>query len=203
MSGFWESELGEVTGNASDAFAKQIMQVPDGTMALAKIESFVNDEYQGMRFLSINWVLTDGEFRGAKVTQKLKVIDADPRDKDPAKTRHRGLNMMKLLYQLYNLKPKHSEAPTDQDLAVFTNKIAGIKVRETEPNDQGRQYNWVAEIHDAKGFKSETGMGLPLTSHSSVSVASQAYSRQEPIDSAFNRNSTAALDAVETDDIPF
>lgn len=201
---FWESELGEVTGNASDAFAKQIMQVPDGTMALAKIDSFINDEYQGMKFLSVNWVLTEGEFKGAKITQKLKVIDADPRDKDPVKTRHRGLNMMKLMYQLFNLKPKHANAPTDQDLAVFTGKIAGIKVRETEPNDQGRQYNWVAEIHDSKGFKCETGMGLPQASFASVSVASQSYSPQPPMDSAFDRQNAYAGDPGPADmDIPF
>lgn len=197
---FWESELGEVTGNATDAFAKQFTHVTDGTMALAKIESFVNDEYQGMKFLSVNWVLTDGDFKGAKVTQKLKVLDADPRDKDPAKTRHRGLNMMKLMYQLFNLKPKHAETPTDQDLAVFAGKIAGIKIRETEPNDQGRQYNWVAEIHDAKGFKCETGHGLPQSVY--TSVASSSYGSQANLDSAFSRNS-GATPGDNLDDLPF
>ena len=39
---FWESELGEVTGTAADAFAKSFTQIPDGTMALARIESFIN-----------------------------------------------------------------------------------------------------------------------------------------------------------------
>lgn len=199
---FWESELGEVTGNASDAFAKSITQVPDGTMALAKIESFINDEYQGLKFLVVNWVLTDGDFRGAKVSQKLKVIDPDPRDKDPAKTRHRGLNMMKLMYQLFNLKPKHANIPIDQDLAVFAGKTAGIKIRETEPNDQGRQYNWVAEIHDVKGFKSETGMGLPQAAFTSVTSASYSH-QKEPIDSAFSRNANApAVDSLD-DDVPF
>jgi hypothetical protein len=201
MSGFWESELGEVTGKAEDAFAKSITTVPDGTMALAKIESFVNDEFGGLKFLSVNWVLTEGDYRGAKVTQKLKVIDADPRDKDPAKTRHRGLNMMKLMYQLFNMKPKHANVPTDQDLAVFGGKIAGIKIRETEPNDQARSYNWVAEIHDAKGFKSETGPGLPPAKHTSVTNAS--YSSQGTIDSAFSRNNALPTDTSMVDDVPF
>ena len=201
MSDFWTSDLGEITGNAADAFAKTITQVPDGTMALAKIESFVNDEFNGIKFLSVNWLLTDGDFRGAKVTQKLKVIDADPRDKDPAKTRHRGLNMMKLMYQLFNMKPKHANVPTDLDLAVFAGKYAGIKIRETEPNDQGRSYNWVAEIHDAKGFKSETGMGLPQGTHTSVTNASYSSS-QGPIDSAFNRNALPTDTSLD-DDVPF
>lgn len=198
MSDFWTSELGEITGSANDAFAKSFTQIPDGTMALACIESFVNDEYQGMKFLTVNWVLTDGDFRGAKVAQKLKVIDADPRDKDPAKTRHRGLNMMKLMYQLFNMKLKHANAPTDADLAVFAGKEAGIKIRETEPNKDGRQYNWVAEIHDKKGFKCETGISVVVT-HTNKSY------QQEPVDSAFSRNSNApAVDDLDmTDDIPF
>jgi hypothetical protein len=191
---FWESELGEVTGNAADAFAKSFTQIPDGTMALARIESFLNDEYQGMKSLVVNWVLTDGDFKGAKVAQKLKVIDADPRDKDPAKTRHRGLNMMKLMYQLFSLKPKHANAPTDMDLAVFAGKEAGIKIRETEPNADGRQYNWVAEIHDKKGFKSETGISVVVT-HTNKQPA------QGTMDSAFNRQSAPSVD--EIDDIPF
>lgn len=193
MSGFWESELGEVTGTAADAFAKSFTQIPDGTMALARIDSFLNIDYQGFRYLLIDWVLTDGDFKGAKVEQKLKVYGGDPRDKDPAKTRHRALNMLKLLYQLYNLKPKHAGEPTDQDLAVFVGKAAGIKIRETEPNEQGKQYNWVAEIHDSKGFKCETGVSVVVT-HTHVKPS------QNTFDSAFSRNADVSS---PDDDIPF
>ncbi len=157
MTGFWDSELGEVSGSASDAFAKTFTQVPNGTMALAKIETFINAEYQGAKYLVIEWLLTDGDFRGQKVQQKLKVFDMD------AKTKHRALNMLKLLYQLFNMKPKHSDAPTDQDLVSFIGKSAGIKIRETEPNDQGKQYNWVGEVHEPKGFKCETGVSVVVT----------------------------------------
>ena len=197
MSAFWESELGEITGNASDAFAKTFTQIPDGTMALAKIEAFVNKEYEGNKYLSISWLLTHGDFKGSKVEQKIKVY-GDPRDRDPAKTRHRALNMLKLIYQLYNTKPKHANPPTDQDLAVFVGNAAGIKIRETEPNDQGRQYNWVSEIHDVKGFKCETGVSLVVT-HTNVQ-----HSSQGPIDSAFSRNSTYTQDpGPSEEDIPF
>jgi hypothetical protein len=191
---FWESELGEVTGSAADAFAKSFTQIPDGTMALARIESFLNAEYNGNKYLTISWFLTDGDFKGAKVEQKLKVY-GDPMAKDSAKARHRALNMLKLLYQLYTLKPKHANDPTDADLAVFAGKIAGIKIRETEPNDQGRQYNWVAEIHEAKGFKSETGVSV-VVSHTASSHP------QGTFDSAFSRNANAPT-ADNLDDIPF
>lgn len=193
---FWESEIGEVTGTAADAFAKSFTQIPDGTMALARIETFVNAEYQGNKYLSIDWLLTDGDFKGQKVNQKLKVY-GDPLAKDPAKTRHRALNMLKLIYQLYNTKPKHAGNPTDQDLAVFIGKAAGIKIRETEPNHEGRQYNWVAEIHEAKGFKCETGVSLVVT-HTNVQNNSQGT-----FDSAFSRQQQVPIDTKLDDDIPF
>jgi hypothetical protein len=196
---FWESDLGEVTGKAEDAFAKTFTQIPDGTMALAKIDAFINAEYQGNKYLSIDWLLTDGDFKGQKVNQKLKVY-GDPMAKDSSKARHRALNMLKLIYQLYNTKPKHSNDPTDQDLAVFVGKAAGIKIRETEPNEKGIQYNWVAEIHEAKGFKCETGIKLEVTHN----VRPQ---QNDLFDSALSRNRAAAtadpLAADMEDDIPF
>jgi len=193
MSGFWESNLGEVTGSAADAFAKSFTHIPDKTMALAKIESFMNAEYQGNKYISIDWVLTDGDFKGSKVNQKLKVF-GDPNSKDSDKTRHRALNMLKLIYQLYNVKPKHAGDPTDQDLMIFIGKVAGIQIRETEPNAEGRQYNWVSEIHDAKGFKCETGINI-VVKHTHVDHSVDA------LDSALNRQANKKIEPE--DDIPF
>jgi len=153
---FWESEIGEITGNANDAFVKSFTQIPDGTMALAKIDSFLNGEYQGFKYLVIEWLLIDGDFKGQKVQQKLKVYGGNSYDKDSAKTKHRALNMFKLLYELFAIKPKHSNDPTDQDLSSFGGKIAGIKIRETPDG----KYNWISEVHPSKGFKCETGISL-------------------------------------------
>jgi hypothetical protein len=195
---FWESELGEITGNASDAFAKSFTQIPDGTMALARIESFCNvSPKDGDNYILITWILTDGEFKGAKVEQKLKVF-GDHLAKDPAKARHRALNMLKLIYQLYNTKPKHAGDPTDQDLHVFVGKTAGIRIRETEPNEKGRQYNWVAEIHEAKGFKCETGTSLVIT-HTVHGGASDG----DRHDNAFRRQEVREKQQEAEDDIPF
>jgi hypothetical protein len=196
---FWESELGEVTGKADDAFAKQFTQIPDGTKALAKIQSFTNQSHKesGFQYLNIEWVLTDGDFKGQKVQQKLKVYGGDQYDKDPAKTRHRALNMLKLLYELFKIKPKHSNPPTDQDLASFGGKIAGIHIRETAPNDRGRSYNWVAEVHPAQGFKCETGAGLPVIAQTSVSSYA---SNNASINTPFANTSPPVFDDA---DVPF
>lgn len=198
MAGFWESDLGEVTGMAADAFVKSFTHIPDGTMALARIESFVNAEYQGNKYISIDWMLTDGDFKGSKVNQKLKVY-GDPLAKDSDKARHRALNMLKLIYQLYNIKPKHAGDPTADDLAVFVGKIAGIRIRETEPNNAGKQYNWVSEIHESKGFKCETGTSL-VVSHVNTNHSADGFNLPF-IDSALTRNAPGSTDMK--DDIPF
>ncbi len=198
MSAFWESSVGEISGNASDAFAKSFKQIPDGTMALARIESFANAEYQGLKYLAIEWQLTDGDFKGQKVQQKLKVFGGDSYDKDPARTKHRALNMFKLLYQLFGMKPRHNDAPTDEDLSLFIGKIAGLKIRETEPNDQGKQYNWVAEVHDIKGFKCETGTSIVVTHVNKPEYHSTG------IESALTRNAYNSQDPGPNEvDIPF
>jgi hypothetical protein len=190
MSDFWSSELGEVTGSAEDAFAKTFTRIPDGTMALARIEKFKNDlnDRTSETFLSIEWLLTDGDFKGQKVTQKIKAFDSDP------KVRHRALNMLKLMYQLYDIKPKHANPPTDDDLKAFFGKTAGLKIRETEPDkNSGKQYNWVSEVHTAKGFKCETGIKLVVTHENLM---------PDGLETAFDRNKKGSASSMD-DDIPF
>ncbi len=197
MSSFWSSELGEISGMADDAFAKSFTQIPDGTMALAKIDKFMNVNNNGLRYLNIEWSLIDGEFKGAKVNQKLKVLDYDGRDKDPKKTRHRALNMFKLLYQLFKLQPIHNDEPSDKDLSAFIGKKAGIKVQETNPNEEGKIYNYVSEVHTEIGFKSETGAGKVV----SQIITHSTSGNNELHDNAFSRN---ANNKIATDDeLPF
>lgn len=186
MSGFWESSEGEVTGNPKDAFASMFKRVPDGTMALAEILSFTNQEHNGSKFLAIEWKLVEGEFADCKVTQKIRAFEGD------SKKRHRALNMMKLIYQQMNVKPKSGDAPNDEDLSVFVGKRAGIKINETEPNQDGKQYNWVSEVHPSSGFKSKTGTSLVVEHVNSSSV-----------DSAFSRNKSTKKEDDLLDDIPF
>ncbi len=179
---FWVSDLGTLTGTADDAFAKTFRQIPDNTMALAKIEAITNEEFKGNKHLKIDWLITDGEFKGQHVFQKLHVFDAD------SKKRHRSLNMLMLLYKMFELSPKSKDAPTNQDLAVFNGRVAGIKIQETEPNDEGKTYNWVSEIWPAKDFKCETG-------HTVVTVGRP--------DSALSRHAHMKAGIESDSDLPF
>src|SRR6185503_4160703 len=193
---FWQSELGEVTGSAEDAFAKSFTTVPDNTTALARIAAFILAEHEGNRYLSIDWLLTDGEFKGVKVNQKLKVW-GDNRSGDPAKLRHRALNMFKLLYQLFNLKPTHANDPTDEDLRVFIGKHAGLRIMETRPDvsKEGKTYNWVSEVHAPAGFKCVTGVKQEVHHVMGQLVSGDLH------DNAFARNKKVGDDM--DDEIPF
>lgn len=180
---FWESDLGELSGTADDAYAKTYTNIPDSTTAVARMESFTNKEYMGTQYLQIQWVLTEGEFAGRHVFQKLHVFDSD------AKKKHRFLNLLKLIYGMFNVKPLDAQPPTDQFLMRFKDKVAGIKIQLTEPNkDTGKQYNWVSEIHEAKGFECVTGY-------------SPAPVKKEFGDSALSRNPKGT--EYTDDDIPF
>lgn len=194
---FWQSRLGEVTGNEQDAFAKEFVRIPNNTLALAKINNFINRDNNGFKYLEIEWLLIEGSHKGKKVSQKIKCIDLEPQDNDSEKqerTRYRNLNMLKLIYQMFNITPKHDGIPTDIDLGVFVGKIAGIKIRETEQNKEGKQYNWVSEVRPSQGFKCEDGVPLPI-----AQVISQKNNDMH-LDSAFRRN---ANNQMENNDIPF
>lgn len=178
---FWSSEFGQLTGDASDAFAKTFKNIPNDTMAIAKIESMGYKEYNGDKYIQIDWQLVGGDFGGQHVFHKLYVFDKD------AKRKHRFLNMLVLLYKLFEMQPESDMAPTDAELLKFKGKHAGIKIQETEPNEHGKVYNWVSEVYPAVDF-------IPVTGKS-----------PEPkggVESAFSRNPRVALDELESD-LPF
>lgn len=195
---FWQSELGDITGSAEDAYAKPMnfTIIPDGTKALAKIDSFVSDEFNGMKSLNVTWELINGEFKGRKIIQKLKVFDYDLRDKDPKRTKHRALNMLKLIYQLFKVQPAHGNAPSDDELAVFVGKIAGLKIQETSADDAGKVRNYISEVHAPQGFKEETGIQRIVSA-----VVTHSNQRHSELDSALSRN--AGYQTVPDDALPF
>ena len=68
---FWQSELGKLTGDAQDAFAKTFKVIPDGTAALAKITGLYLSDNNGKKHFEIDWQLVDGDFKNQHVFQKI------------------------------------------------------------------------------------------------------------------------------------
>lgn len=152
---FWSSPLGEISGTSEEAFAKSISIIPDGTTARAIISDFDSNSFNGQKYLQIDWLLVDGDYEGQHVFQKIHVFDRDP------KKRHRALNMLLLIYKLFNCVPDDDGEPTPRFLAQFKNKKAGIKIQQTEPNEKGKSYNWVSEVHAlTPQFVTKTGVKI-------------------------------------------
>ena len=115
---FWDSQLGEITGSADEAFAKQFQQIPDGSHLLAKIKEFNRETYGHNEYLEIIWQIVGSEFDGQQVRQKIRCWDSDP------KKQHRAKSMFMYLHKLYNLQPANRE-PDRMDLMKFLGKGAG------------------------------------------------------------------------------
>ena len=199
MSNFWESSLGAIDGSVEKAFVQSVIQVlPNNTRVLAQIKSFkyINDEYfTGHRII---WKILDGAFKGVEIKHNLKTRDNDEGRK------FRALNMMRLLYRMFDVPVTSQSMPQDQDLIPFIGYSAGIVIREYV-KEKGGTGNWVSEIHSSKGFEQKTGDYINSTAKSSLSNSVLATAPNEfatmydtpPVD--LNIGKTPEFD----DEIPF
>lgn len=169
------------TGSEAASFASNFLQIPDNTTANAKIKSFEPKEFDGQRSFQIVWTLTDGDYRGAMVKQSITPYAADAVKADRAK------EMFVRLYNLCELKPKHANEPTKEDLTAFNGKVCSIKIGNGVI--QGVERTWVRECHAANHLPVETG-------HTAVTLGL-------PIESAFSRNPKNTQPENLSDDVPF
>ncbi len=186
---FWVSRIEgqELTGKLSDAVLPDFELIPNGTKAPAQIKSFeliskkINDKDTDQ--YEIVWKITEGEFKGREVTQKIKAFD----DKDTIA--QRALNMLKLIYTLCNYAPKHSGVPTNEDHKALIGRNLGIKIGEWQlprNNPKADQSafltgNNVTEVHKLDSdFVPEIGVKKELPKIITSAVES-AFSRNPPV----------------------
>lgn len=193
MSNFWQSGTGLTpTGNPQDAFLKDFTQIPDNTTADAILKQFILVEKENKytnttdKFYQVTYKLTSGDYKNREVTQKIKCFNGTPDSID------RNLNMLKLIMQLCDFKPTHSEAPGDIELITMCNKMVSVKIREwSMPKKDGTgmiEGNLVSEVWKAGELATETGIKAEVV--------------HRPTDSALNRNAAAKLPELD-DGLPF
>ena len=199
MSNFWESNIGAIDGSAEKAFVQDINQVlPNNTKVLAQIKSFkyINDKFfTGHRII---WKILDGEFKGVEIKHNIKTFDEDEN------RRFRALNMMRLLYKIFEIPVTSQSIPQDKDLIPFSGHISGIVVREFV-REKGGTGNWISEIHSSKDFKQETGKYINVSSKPALSdhALSTAPNEFAPMDTqALEFNSGVKISQFD-DEIPF
>ena len=184
MTNFFVLSTGDKpTGSEAASFASNFIQVPDNTTANAKVKSFEPKEFESSKSYQIVWELLDGEFKGALVKQSITPFADDAKKADRAK------EMFVRLYNLCELKPKHANEPTKEDLMAFIGKSCCIKAGNGVI--QGVERTWVREVHAMNHLPSETG-------HTAVTIGIPSAH----IDSAYSRN-PRVQEASLTDDIPF
>jgi|SRR6056297_928376 len=189
MSFFTLSNGEKPTGDAESAHAAGTLLIPHNTQAIAKIDSFKLIESQTSDFPSfyaVKFELMNTKYKGFYVTLKLKPYDQKKSIQDRAK------QMFVRLYHLCQLQPAHSGAPQDNDLLMFKDKILGIKILQWFY--QGKEGNFVSEIHSSQNYECKEGEYLTPPTPSGQDVK-----QQETADQAFSQQQTQTLD----DDIPF
>ena len=166
-------------GSAEHAHMQAFTIIPDGTMAAAMIKSIENKEFpDSAPFIQVTWKLVNSDFKGNEVRQKLDIFNPDIKKSDRAK---------QMFMRLCILTGCEIQRATDDDLLQFKNKIIGIKIQEWQLN--GKEGNWVSELHPAGGdFVAITGTKKEVV-------------HTQGVESALTRN--AAVHPGLTDDIPF
>lgn len=195
---FWTSGTGKtLTGKPEDAFVRDFSIIPDGTQAEAMIKHFIlidrPNEYTGSndKYYEILYKLITGDFKGREVSQKIKCFAGKPEQID------RNLNMMKLIMELCDFKPKHSNEPTDADLMPMQGKMVSIKISEwsMEKKDGSgmMEGNFVSEVHKSGAIPTETG---------TKQIVTKSPSQKKGVESALTRNQPQ-VEMNMDDDIPF
>jgi hypothetical protein len=162
---FWQSQSGTpIDGSVENSHAYVMKVIPDNTRAIVSIKDVELKNIQGDEFYQATYKIIDGEFKGCEVRHKIKCFDNDKKKRD------REVNMLLRLFKLCSKTPPAEHAPTKDELLQLKGSVIGIKVQEWFFD--GKEGNWVSEIHASDGFVSEAGK-------KAVHDLSSAFSRNE------------------------
>lgn len=146
---FWNDEQRNTSGTFESG-GGDFEPIPANTGCIAAIKQAGWAEYQGDRYINIQWqVLKPDQYKNRVIFQKIRVLDNDPAKADRAKRMLAAIdaNAGGKLLQL-------SHEPTDHDLAsALTGKMQAIKLQvwEMEVEGQQRSGNWVSAVAPSKG----------------------------------------------------
>lgn len=148
MSFFSQEALQEAKTGSFDSNTFEV--IPDNTKALAIISAAEwreANEY-GAKHISLTWEIVEGEFKGRKVFQKIKLFESD---------KAKALKAQKMLIAIdANCKGAIVAAgvePTQQGLQTLLHSPMYIMIKEYEMN--GSKGNWVAAVSERNGKKGQ------------------------------------------------
>lgn len=145
---FWNDEQ-RATSGEFESGGGDFEPIPANTGCIAAIKQAGWADYQGDRYINIQWqVLKPEQYKNRVIFQKIRVLDSDSAKADRAKRMLAAIdtNAGGKLLQL-------SHEPTDHDLAsALTGKMQAIKVQvwKMEVEGQQRSGNWVSAVAPSK-----------------------------------------------------
>lgn len=148
---FWNTSTGEDASKTGTEFGVETggVLIPDNSVVLAMVkDAGIMKDQNFLEFYFVDWsVLKPEPVQGAFIRQKLWIIDADPRAKDPKKKRDTALRMLGAIDancggKLSTLKA----APTDEQMKIaLVNKQVVIRTKVWEID--GTEGNWVSFVY--------------------------------------------------------
>lgn len=164
MSFFAQEALEQAKTGSFDSNSFEV--IPDNTKALAIISAAEwreANEY-GAKHISLTWEIVEGEFKGRKVFQKIKLFETD---------KAKALKAQKMLIAIdTNCKGAIVNAgvePTQQGLQSLLHSPMYIMIKEYEMN--GNKGNWICAVSERKKAQQQTQQ-----------VAQQTQNQEPPMD---------------------
>lgn len=128
------------TGTTFEMGGGNFEPIPENTQLKAMIDEAKWDEYDQQKYISLRWAIIDGEFKGRKLFQKVRVLDADSKKSDKAKSMLAAVDS--------NAGGKLMAAgvmPDDMSLSInLMNKPMAIVVSVWEID--GKKGNWIKAV---------------------------------------------------------
>jgi hypothetical protein len=165
-------------GNPEDAFIPELTIIPNNSRALAVIEKletkqYQNEQYQDEHYYQITWKILNAPLANRIVQQKFYINSDNTNKADRAK------EMFMLLHKLTQLPTNYGESgPQEHDYIKFRGKVCGLLIREWQMN--GKEGNFVSELHPSKDFVEAIGTKLPAKIASSNLGASNNFDERNP-----------------------
>lgn len=137
---FWKLSEGALDKSATSFEAGGGEPIPDNTNVKACIDEISWDNFQGESYIKARWTVLDGEYKGRKVFQKIRVEDQDARKRDKA------IRMLAAIDANAGGKLTSVDAMPDDEILqqALCNRPMIIKVQTWEIN--GKSGNWVSAV---------------------------------------------------------
>lgn len=139
---FWNLSDNTQVGDSTEFESMNNEPIPANTNLKSVIEQAEWKSYEGENYINLQWSVIDGQYKGRKVFQKVKVNEPDEKKRDKA------IRMLAAIDANCGGKLRASgQMPDDgQLMGALVNRPMVIKVLVWESEDKSMSGNWVVKV---------------------------------------------------------